>query len=181
MVGMTGSQQPVFQKQTNSPDETRRLGRMLGQTAGVDLVIALTGDLGSGKTAFTQGLARGVGVDEQWYVTSPSYTLVNEYPVEPPEKHPDGDSGRLIRLHHIDFYRLSDIIDTDDLGLDEMIAGPGIVVIEWADKFGPCRCNESMGVHFTITGETSRKLEFTAYDDRGERILSELKNRINRG
>ena len=104
----------------SGPEETRRLGELLGALAGAGLVLALTGTLGAGKTCFTQGLARGLDVPESVPVVSPTYTLANEYP------------GRL-PLFHLDLYRL----DGDEFlesGLDEYFYRDGVTVVEWAEK-----------------------------------------------
>ena len=91
----------------HSVDETRKLGQKIGTLIKQPLVIALIGDLGSGKTAFVQGLACGLEVPDGYYITSPTFTLINEYP----GRHP---------LAHVDLYRLEDIHDFEDLGLDSL-------------------------------------------------------------
>jgi len=106
---------------TAGVEETRELGRSCGQRITGPLVIFLMGDLGSGKTMFAQGLALGLDVPAAYYVTSPSYTLVNEYP------------GRL-PLYHIDLYRLEAGVDPDDLGLNEILHGAGVAAVEWAER-----------------------------------------------
>lgn len=105
----------------SSAEATRNLGSAIGQGAGPGTVIALTGDLGAGKTVFVQGLARGLDVPQSVYVTSPTYTLINEYP------------GRLT-LFHVDLYRLAGGEDLDELGLEEILFGDGVVAIEWPDR-----------------------------------------------
>ena len=107
--------------QTESEEQTRDLGRALGRHIDRSVTIALTGDLGSGKTALVKGLASGLDVSAQYAVTSPTYTIVNEYP------------GRL-RLFHVDLYRLSDLEELDDIGFEEILAGDGVVAIEWAER-----------------------------------------------
>ncbi len=102
-------------------EDTLRLGEILGQCLSPGDVVALTGELGSGKTCLTQGIARGMGVSEGYHVTSPTFTLINEYP---------GD----ITLYHVDVYRLSGPADLEDLGYEEYIYGEGVVVVEWAEK-----------------------------------------------
>jgi tRNA threonylcarbamoyladenosine biosynthesis protein TsaE len=94
---------PAWEITTCSALETLALGRRVGALARPGLVLALYGDLGAGKTVFVQGLARGLGVPEKCPVTSPTFTLINEYP------------GRL-RLFHIDLYRISDLVELDDIG-----------------------------------------------------------------
>ena len=116
-----------------SSDETRALGRRLGKAAKSGVTIALCGDLGSGKTTLTQGIAQGMGIAER--VTSPTFTLVNEY-----WSHCDQ------QLIHIDTYRLGDtpeqaLLEAETFGLDELLAGAvgteedrAVVVIEWAER-----------------------------------------------
>ena len=106
---------------TRSINETQDLGQKLGNLIDYPLVIALIGDLGSGKTAFVQGLAGGLQVPEGFYITSPTFTLINEYPGRRP-------------LVHVDLYRLENIKDLEDIGLDEMWYGQAVIAIEWADR-----------------------------------------------
>jgi len=103
---------------TDSPDATRAVAAALGELLVAGDVILLVGDLGAGKTAFAQGLARGLGIDEP--VTSPTFTIVQEY------------AGRL-PLAHVDVYRLDRVQDLYDLGFDELIDGTGVTVVEWGD------------------------------------------------
>ena len=114
---------PTFEYQmtTRSVNETQKLGEIIGTTITGGTVLALTGDLGSGKTAFVQGLARGLDVPDNYYITSPSYTLINEYP------------GRF-PLFHVDLYRITDPVDIEDIGLYEILDDKGVVAIEWADR-----------------------------------------------
>lgn len=107
--------------ETETEDQTRGLGQYLGRHIDRPVTIALTGDLGSGKTALIKGLAIGLDVPEEYAITSPTYTIVNEYP------------GRL-RLFHVDLYRLSDVEELDDIGFEEILAGEGVVAIEWAER-----------------------------------------------
>ena len=106
---------------TRSPEETRLLGETLARLAGEGVLFALGGDLGAGKTVFTQGVARALGIEEP--VTSPTFTLVNEY---------HGDCP----LYHVDLYRMDGSADAWDLGLEEYLDGRGVVVVEWADRAG---------------------------------------------
>jgi tRNA threonylcarbamoyladenosine biosynthesis protein TsaE len=134
---------------------------MLGRHAAEGTVIALTGDLGSGKTAFTQGLAGGIGIIND-YVTSPSYTLINHY------------SGNGPDLFHIDLYRLTDSAETRDLGLDEILHHKGVVVIEWAEKFGRHFWQEDLEVQLKIIGDTDREISLTSYGPTGDNIMTAL-------
>ena len=106
---------------TESPIETQTLGEKIGRTLKTGDVIALIGDLGTGKTCLTQGIARGVGISPSEVVNSPSYILINEY------------NGR-IPIYHIDLYRLEDSAEIAELGLSEYIEGDGICIIEWAER-----------------------------------------------
>ena len=101
-------------------EETRALGRALAARLLPDGVLLLTGDLGSGKTVLTQGVATGLGIDPA-EVQSPTYTLIREHA---------GPGGRLV---HVDLYRLEPA-EVLDLGLEEVLAGPGIKVVEWAER-----------------------------------------------
>jgi tRNA threonylcarbamoyladenosine biosynthesis protein TsaE len=105
---------------SRSEEETFELARKLGQTLQGEEVILLIGELGAGKTLMVAGLAAGLGVNEQTYVCSPSFTLINVY------------QGR-VTLYHLDLYRLSDPEEIVDLGLEDLL-GSGIVAIEWAEK-----------------------------------------------
>ena len=106
---------------SNSPAETEALGEALAAKLKPGSVIAYTGDLGAGKTAFTRGLARGLGVTAR--VTSPTFTIVNEY-----------KSAKGFPVYHFDFYRISKISEAYDIGIDEYFGGEGLCLIEWPEK-----------------------------------------------
>ena len=105
---------------TNSPAETEDAGASLAARLGPGSVIAFTGDLGAGKTAFTRGLARGLGVTER--VTSPTFTIVNEY-----------EGGRL-PLFHFDMYRLGSSDELFDIGWEDYLCRGGICAVEWSEN-----------------------------------------------
>lgn len=105
---------------TSSSDATARIGEKLGVLLRAGDVVCLSGDLGAGKTRFTQGLAVGLGVAGP--VTSPTFTIVNEYP-----------QGRL-PLYHMDVYRLNDPQEMEDIGYEEYFYSTGVTVIEWAER-----------------------------------------------
>lgn len=105
--------------ETRSPEETFRLGRKLGEAAVPGQVFTLTGDLGTGKTVFTQGFAKGLGIEEP--VNSPTFTIVQVY-----------DEGRL-PLYHFDVYRIGDIEEMEEVGFEDYIMGDGVSLIEWAE------------------------------------------------
>jgi tRNA threonylcarbamoyladenosine biosynthesis protein TsaE len=107
---------------TTSVDDTRSLGAALAELAHPGDVLVLAGDLGTGKTAFAQGFARGLGITEP--VTSPTFVLARSY------------EGRL-RLHHLDVYRLDHLQEAEDLGLAELVDDRGVTLIEWGDVIAP--------------------------------------------
>ena len=105
---------------TTSEEETESAGEQLAASLGPGDVVLLFGDLGAGKTAFVRGLARGLGASGE-DVSSPTFTIIQEYP------------GR-VTLYHVDLYRLEPV-EVDDLGLDDLVSGEGVVAIEWADRW----------------------------------------------
>ena len=105
--------------ETNSPEETCQAGMRLGEKAEAGQVFTLPGDLGVGKTVFTQGLAKGLGIEEP--VNSPTFTIVQVY-----------DGGRL-PFYHFDVYRIGDVEEMDEGGFDDYVMGAGVSLIEWAD------------------------------------------------
>ncbi len=111
----------LFSGELTGESATQQLGRELAGLLRPGDVVALYGELGTGKTCLVRGLAAGLGIDERW-VASPSFTLINEYPGNPP-------------LFHLDGYRLNRPEEVASLGLEEYLDGPGITVIEWAERF----------------------------------------------
>jgi len=148
---------------TAAAEETRRLGERCGRLLRTPMVIYLIGDLGSGKTVFVQGLARGLDVAADYAVTSPSFTLINEYP------------GRL-RLFHIDLYRLSAHTDLDDLGLTEILHGEGVAAVEWADKLTDYAVAERLEIRFEFEDDDRRRLRVVAYGQASLILLKALRS-----
>lgn len=106
--------------ETNSPEETFEVGRKLGQTAKPGEIYMLNGDLGVGKTVFTQGVAAGLGITE--HINSPTFTIVQVY-----------ESGRL-PFYHFDVYRIGDIEEMDEIGYEDYFFGNGLCIVEWAER-----------------------------------------------
>ncbi len=146
---------------TVSDQETINLGHKLGTALREGDVIALAGELGSGKTCFTKGIALGLEVPQGIVVTSPSFSLVNEY------------EGRCA-LFHIDGYRLENLSDFLSTGLDEYFYQGGVVVMEWADRWPELLPGWSVDVGFAIVGERSRKITLSGYHSRALEILRQL-------
>ena len=105
-------------KETFTPEETKQFGFELGKNAKSGDIYCLDGDLGVGKTIFTQGFAKGLGVEDE-YITSPTFTIINEY------------EGRL-KLYHFDVYRIGDVSEMDEIGYEDCFYGEGVCLIEWA-------------------------------------------------
>ena len=142
---------------TYAPDQTRELGKKLGSLIDGSFLITLSGELGAGKTTFTQGLARGLEITRN--VTSPTFTLMKSY------------KGRL-PLYHIDAYRLEDI--DQDLGFEEYVDGDGVCVIEWSNFIEDVLPEERLSINLTIGDDDSRMLVFSAYGDKYEEVLERL-------
>ena len=128
---------------TNSPKETENIGQALGAVLQPGTVLAYEGDLGAGKTAFTRGLAQGLGATEP--VTSPTYTIVNEYL-----------SGR-IPLFHFDMYRLSCADDLWDIGWEDYLDRGGVCAVEWSENVAEAM-EGAIRVRIEKTGEETRKI-----------------------
>ena len=150
---------------SHSARETARIGSALGQYAEAGDVFLLSGELGAGKTCLTQGVAKGLGVDE--YVRSPTFVLVSVH------------QGRL-PLYHIDIYRLDEVAEVVDLGLEEYLAGDGVSVIEWASKALEVFPQPYMLVTLTYEGENERLIQLEAMGERYESLLSQVEKRLSR-
>jgi tRNA threonylcarbamoyladenosine biosynthesis protein TsaE len=137
---------------SHSAAETETLGERLGRAARRGLVIALSGELGAGKTQFVRGLARGLGIPVR--VHSPTFTLVNEY------------GGGRLKLFHLDLYRLETREQIQSAGIEEFLAPDGVSVIEWAERIShdENQVANVKRVKIEITGETEREI---IYDDLG--------------
>ena len=137
------------------------MGQTIGQMATGRLIIALIGDLGSGKTVFVKGLAIGLAVPKEFMITSPSYTLINEYP------------GR-IPLFHADLYRLSNAIDIESTGLFDTLVADGVLAIEWAERLDQQSLAQDILIHFDIQEDDTRKISITGGGQTGMNLLREL-------
>jgi tRNA threonylcarbamoyladenosine biosynthesis protein TsaE len=140
------------------PDQTRNLGRKVGRLIKKPLNLALIGQLGSGKTLFVKGLAQGLGVSAKEPITSPTYTIINAY------------GG----LFHIDLYRLNGIDDIEAAGVLELLDGPYVCAVEWADQL----LEEDLGSHlkfeFSVIKKDLRNIEITAHGEDAMVILNGL-------
>jgi tRNA threonylcarbamoyladenosine biosynthesis protein TsaE len=141
-----------------SAQNTYDIAKSVGERLSEGDVLALSGELGSGKTCFTGGLARGLGVNEKYQITSPTFTLINEYPAR-------------CKLYHFDVYRLNSYSEFEDLGYEEYLCGGGVVVIEWAEKIAQILPVETIFINFEYLDENKRKIIVKGSQNR----LKELK------
>lgn len=145
---------PTFKKELElfSRAETDSIGRRLGKLLLPGDTVLLTGDLGAGKTTLTQSIARGLGVPEESYVSSPSFSLMHEYPGRYP-------------LYHFDCYRLEGEDDIEGAGLSEYLATQeGVSVIEWADRLGTLTPDDPLTIEIILLEGERRRMIFTSTD-----------------
>ncbi len=144
---------------SHSEEETEAIGAALGQAAQPGQVIALTGDLGAGKTCLTRGLARGLGIDGP--VTSPTFILVAEY-----------DSDRGFPLCHADAYRFNDPVpEAIDIGLDELMDSRGLCVIEWAERIAGLLPADHLRIAIDAPDPATRRLHLQATGPRSAELI----------
>ena len=128
---------------TRDEDETYKLGVLIGSIIIPGTVFSLNGDLGTGKTHFTKGLAEGLEVKD--YITSPSFTILNEY------------EGRL-KLHHFDVYRIEDISEMYEIGFEDYIDGDGVCVIEWGDMVKDLLPKDTVNIKINMVDNNTREI-----------------------
>lgn len=144
---------------TSSADETINIGEKLGRGLKAGDVLALFGDLGAGKTTFTKGIARGLGLAAD--VHSPTFTLIHEHPGPIP-------------LYHVDLYRLTSEEEVDTLGIDEYIYGDGVTIIEWADRMKSLLPPGRLDIELKLKGEMDREMIFETDSPRLQAVIEEL-------
>ncbi|MBM3945068.1 MAG: tRNA (adenosine(37)-N6)-threonylcarbamoyltransferase complex ATPase subunit type 1 TsaE [SAR202 cluster bacterium] len=154
-----------FRINSNSPEDTRHIGAAVGAHALAGDIVLLTGDLGAGKTCFTQGVLKGLGSKDN--ARSPTFVLATEYP------------GRLT-LYHIDLYRLDGVREIEDLGLDEYLFGDGVCVVEWAEKAGNLWPEDRLAITIERLDETARRFIFTAHGARHGALLESARSAMTK-
>ena len=154
-----------FTCRTSSGEETINLGLRLGTLLNEGDIVALAGDLGSGKTWFTKGVALGLEISSDTVITSPSFSLMNEY------------QGRCA-FFHMDVYRLENVSDFINAGLDEYLYGNGVTVMEWADRWPEVLPEKSIKIQLVILDECSREITLTALHPKALRILKQIKEEV---
>ncbi|MCF8111697.1 MAG: tRNA (adenosine(37)-N6)-threonylcarbamoyltransferase complex ATPase subunit type 1 TsaE [Desulfobacteraceae bacterium] len=147
---------------TKSAEETFRLGRTLGKNINGPCMIALYGGLGAGKTVFIQGLARGLGVPEQYPVTSPSYTIINQYP------------GRLT-LYHVDLYRIEDPEEIEQTGLHEILTKGEVSAVEWAEHLPDKVPKPDITIRIETQDSDTRRFSLFFYGPQARNLVETLK------
>jgi tRNA threonylcarbamoyladenosine biosynthesis protein TsaE len=144
---------------TYGPEETRAAGSELGRILGSGDIVCLYGELGAGKTTFVQGMALGLGVADK-YVTSPTFSLVNEY------------SGTLT-FYHIDLYRLSSTDELEEVGFTEY-PGKGVAAVEWPERAGDMLPEDRIDVTITPTGANNREIKLSVKGKSRQELLEVL-------
>ena len=151
----------LFEIVSENAGQTVAIGFAIGEQARAGDIFALSGELGAGKTCWTCGLARGVGVDDHYTITSPTFTLINEYPGKCP-------------LYHFDVYRLNGAGDLDDLGYDEYLSGKGVIVIEWAEKIADALPTDIVTIHFTYVDENKRIIRISGPQKKIQDLVKDI-------
>jgi len=141
---------------SRSPEETQDIGRVLGEQARPGHVYLLKGRLGAGKTCLTQGVLWGLGGDE--FARSPTFVLATQY------------RGRLI-LNHVDLYRIGSVTDLDELGLDEILEGDGVCIVEWADRAPELFREQHLEVQIDYLAEAERRITLSAHGPEYDRLV----------
>lgn len=142
--------------------QTFDFGRQVGSAVSQGISIALYGELGAGKTTFVQGLAKGLNVPDGYYVTSPTYNLINEYPAES------------YILCHLDLYRLGSADELEYIGFDDLIDGNHIIVVEWPQILNDISFKFDIEIHFQFDADYNRIISVFAYGQEGSNLLSKL-------
>lgn len=148
---------------SRNPEETFHIGKIIGRNLTAKDVVALIGELGTGKTCITQGIARGLDVPNEYLITSPSFTLINEY------------QGRIM-LYHFDLYRLSKVSEMDAMGYEEYFFGNGVSVIEWADRVKDILPDDTLFIGMSYADESTRNIIISGKKEKIAVMLKHLGN-----
>ncbi len=159
---MTSSLKHKVVIQTKRVSETIRIGKTIGGYLLPGDVVALVGELGAGKTQFIKGLAAGAGIGNPTYISSPSFTLINEYPGKIP-------------LYHVDLFRLEREKEAEELGLEEYFQSGGITAIEWADKIPSLLPTKNLLIRIAYVGKNTRSLEIIGKGKRYQELVEIIK------
>ncbi|MEA1968533.1 MAG: tRNA (adenosine(37)-N6)-threonylcarbamoyltransferase complex ATPase subunit type 1 TsaE [Thermodesulfobacteriota bacterium] len=146
---------------STSDQTTRNLGEKTGRLISSKIAIGLAGDLGAGKTTFVKGMAKGLGVPDNYYITSPTYNIINEYP------------GR-IKLCHMDLYRLSTSDELEDLGFDEIVESNAAIIIEWPGIIDKALICFDIDITIRTDKNFNRKISLIGSGLKAEKLLKKL-------
>jgi tRNA threonylcarbamoyladenosine biosynthesis protein TsaE len=146
---------------SSSAEDTFAIGKVLGQSLFPGALVALSGDLGAGKTCCIQGIAMGLGVEERSLITSPTFTLIQEY------------QGRL-PIYHFDVYRLTHDAEMYDLGYEEYFYGEGVTLIEWAERVEAFLPQDCLQIQLHIEKDLSRTLRFCSIHEQYKQVFESL-------
>src|SRR3989338_4365375 len=146
---------------SSSHEETQKIGKAIGKLLTAGDVVCLYGDLGSGKTCLAQGIIKGLDVAEDKYLRSPTFTLINQY------------KGRM-PVCHLDLYRLDNINEVEDIGIEEHMCGDEVVIIEWAERMERLLPEKRIDIHISSININTRKIVILCPDNRFEPLS--LKN-----
>jgi len=165
MIDVKNNGRALLEIISESSVKTFEIGLFIGRKSQAGDTFALSGELGSGKTCFTGGLARGLDIGQEYSITSPTFTLINEY------------SGRC-KLYHFDVYRLTQLNDLDDIGYEEYISGKGVVVIEWAEKIADALPIDTIIINFEYLEENKRKIVISGPEMRIKNLVNDLQTEV---
>ena len=149
---------------SRSPDETIKIGEAIGQTANPGDLVLLRGQLGTGKTCLTQGILWGLGGTE--YARSPTFVLMSQYEAR-------------MTLYHIDLYRIGSIQELEILGLEEVIFGDGVTVVEWAERSGDLFIENGLNIEISYDRTDNRIMNLYTNNDKYATTLETIGNSIN--
>lgn len=147
---------------SHTAEQTLDLGKQIGQAVSGQFSIALKGDLGAGKTTLVQGLAKGLGVDDGYYITSPTFNIMNEYP------------AKNFRLCHLDLYRLGSADELEYIGFDDIMGTDTIIVVEWPGFLEEMQFKFDLEIKFEFDGDYNRIISLFPSGQPGINLVSKL-------
>lgn len=147
---------------STSAEQTYTLGREIGQAITDHVSIALNGDLGAGKTTLVQGVAKGLHVSSNYYITSPTYTILNDYP------------ARDFTLSHLDLYRLSGVDELDYIGFDDLLDNNHIIIVEWPQLLNDISFKFDIEINFEFDSDFNRIISVHTSGQAGSNLVSKL-------
>jgi len=147
---------------SHTAEQTLDLGKQIGQAISGQFSIALKGELGAGKTTLVQGLAKGMGVEKGYYITSPTFNIINEYP------------ARDLRLCHLDLYRLGSADELEYIGFDDMMGTDAVIVVEWPGFLEEMQFEFDLEIKFEFDGDYNRVISLSPSGQPGANLVSKL-------